>query len=799
MPRSIDAAPAPRRALGGVAAIARDPFRWAEPEIVEIKGPTTLADLVRGASLDPRAQPVIAQVDGVWVLQRDWPARPIGALSMVVVMALPQGGGGGGGGAGKSSLALALAIAATIATSIVAPMAGAFVATSLGFAASGIAASIATAVVGAAIAAGSAMLINAIVPPNRPQEQTRGGFSPTYTLSARGNHARIGDAIPVLYGRHIVYPDFAASPWQVIINEDQYLNQVLLISQGEVEIERIAYGETPITDLADITYEVVGPGGTITLFNPHVYVAPEVGSGIRLKAPNENGGGAAFSAGDDIDPGDPLPAGPFPACPPGKVTANIDVLMAFPGGIGYTNDTGANVAMTMTWTVEARKVTDDGVPIGGWITVATTSRAEYTTITRRQMNSYVLPEVARWQVRVTRTNDFAAISSARNEMVWIGLQGRMTGGRDLGDVTVLVIRARATDQIHGAMANQLNVLATRKLPIWNGTSWSAPTATRSIAWAAADLLRNTTYGAGLAEARIDKAWLLAVASTWATRGDTFDAVFDTSQTVWDALQVIMRAGRAKPFYQGGVVRFHRDAEQTLPVAMFSPRNMVQGSFKLEFGMPVVGETADGVEVEYMSDLTWRTATVIRGVAGATPSNPARERLMGVVGVDQATREAEYMAAANRYRRVFASFTTELDALVVAFGDLIAIAHDVPRWGQAGRVVAWDAATRTVRLAPPISAPDAATLTLQFRTPTGAVSDVVAVTTRVDATTLVLAEAPELDGTLIEMVVTGAQEPTTWMLGWAGQETKRALVTGIQPRGDRVEVMCVLEDDRVHVN
>jgi hypothetical protein len=47
-----------------------------------------------------------------------------------------------------------------------------------------------------------------------------------------------------------------------------------------------------------------------------------------------------------------------------------------------------------------------------------------------------------------------------------------------------------------------------------------------------------------------------------------------------------------------------------------------------------------------------------------------------------------MAAANRYRRRMVNFRTELEGLIPTYGDLIAIAHDMPRWGESGDVVAY---------------------------------------------------------------------------------------------------------------
>ena len=72
------------------------------------------------------------------------------------------------------------------------------------------------------------------------------------------------------------------------------------------------------------------------------------------------------------------------------------------------------------------------------------------------------------------------------------------------------------------------MIATRKLPVWTGTAWTAPQATRSIAWAIADAARNASYGARLVDSRLDLDGLKALDALWSARGDSFDARFDTS-------------------------------------------------------------------------------------------------------------------------------------------------------------------------------------------------------------------------------------------------------------------------------
>lgn len=100
--------------------------------------------------------------------------------------------------------------------------------------------------------------------------------SQTYSLQGQGNHARLGQPIPVFYGRHIIYPDLAAMPYTRYENDDQILYQLHCIGQGKYDLESIRIEDTPISSFEEINYEVLAPGQTITLFDADVVTAPEV-------------------------------------------------------------------------------------------------------------------------------------------------------------------------------------------------------------------------------------------------------------------------------------------------------------------------------------------------------------------------------------------------------------------------------------------------------------------------------------------------------------------------------------------
>ena len=764
--------------------VRRNPFDPRQRDIVEIDGPESLHDLARRHGIDPGVQPVVASVNGRYVLQRDWMTRRVDCTDLVAFDALPAGSGRSGGGS-KNTLGLVLSIAVSVlAVAVGGPIAGA-----LGFTAGTFGFTAASGAISAAFAIGGSVLINTIVPPQAAA--TLGGEraslaapSPVYNLSARGNQARLGGVIPVVYGRHIIYPSFAATPYSTYSLNWQYLYLTLVVGQGHYDIEEINIGSSPISSFAEVDYEIVEPGEAVTLFDPNCYSAPEV-TGQQMRATNE--------VGHDW-------IGPFTAAPPDTETNLIQVDMLFPRGVYAADELGNITALTLQWTVEARVIDDNGVPAGPYFVLAYDFYTGATLAPLRISNTWAPPTNARHQVRVQRTDAKSTNARDAHEIAWAGLKSFVEGPSTFGDVTVIAVKARATDNLNSRTAALFNVVATRKLPTWNGATWSDPIATRSIAWAIADVVRNATYGAGLPDTRLDLDALLALDDVWALRGDTFDAVVDQPSTIWEALTRIARTGRASPYYQAGMIRFHRDAEQTLPVAMYTAANIVLDSVGLDFVLPAPGQAADGVIGEYMDQRTWLPATVTSGVSGGEATNPAREQLFGIVDADQAARETAYMAHANRYRRAFVTFRTELDGMIPSVGDLIIIAHDLPRWGVSGAITGWDAATLIMTLDQEIDLDPDQVNTVRVRSATGAPSLSVLIAPGPSRNQILLAEVPATSsGAPMAIVLGGRQESTHYAIGRADQTPRQAIVSSIIPRGTTVEIRAAIEDVRVHAN
>ena len=741
----------------------RNPFQPSQREVVVTHPSQTIRQWLDKQGIAEFDQPTVCIKNGAAVLRGDWAVTQIDGL--VIFIALPQGGGGGGGG--KNPLNTVLMIAVMVVATVYGGPLGA----SLGFSGN-----LATAVGSAIIMTAGTALVSALVPlptPNMPSFSSGGGLSqpsPTYSLQGQGNYARLAQPIPVIYGRHLVYPDLAATPYGEYQGNEQYLHQLHCIGLGEYDIEQIRIEDTPIASFEEVNFQIVSPGSSVTLFNPDVVTAPEV-AGQELLSGSWTGGFA-------INPAD------------SEVThIGIDVLL--PRGLYYANDTGGLEVRSASWKIEVRAIDTEGDPVGNWLTLGSESMSAATTTPQRLSFKYPV-SLGRYEVRATRIDSKDTSSRVGHEVRWSEARGYLAGGVAFPDnVTLLAIRMRATDNLSQRSSRLINCIVTRKLPVWSASSgWSSALPTRSIAWAYADILR-ASYGAKLTDERIDLAALAQLDQVWTSRGDKFDGVFDQQVTVWEALTRAARCGRAVPFLQGGIVRLVRDESRTLPVALFSTRNIVKNSLKIQYVMPGE-ETADAVTVEFFSSRTWKPDEVTVSLPGSSSTNPAKLRLFGCTTEAHAMREGLYLAAANRYRRRIITLRTELEGLIPTYGDLIAIAHDMPSWGTGGEIVAWDPDSLIATLSEPVGFIDEQSHVMALRRRDGGVSGPHAVTLGGDTQQVVFAEPPQIP------IETGlSAERTHFAFGIAEQWSLMARVIAVRPRGEQVEITCVAEHPAVH--
>lgn len=593
--------------------------------------------------------------------QARWGSYLLEEEKPLVLMTMPLGGGGRGS-TGKQVAGIIAALALTV----VAPYAGPAIATALSLG------TFAGHLITGAILAGGAYFLGRVAMKevaNTPTEPDQ-----VYTATASSNRYNPLGVVPVLYGRLRYPPFFATTPYSEYVDNDHYLYQVFCVTAGHADIHKIFFGETEVWDSStgysdsfeDITFEFISPDSTeITLFPAGVITSSSVGT-------------------QEI-PDPPSILGPFPVNAAGENNRinRIAVDIVFSRGLNLTDDRGRIQPAAADIKADYRAIDDSGNPIGSWIPFVTGAGQDgaerFWGATRQPLRFTRFADVSdgRYEVRMYATfPPFPVDSEISNRSVWAGLKGYLVGFTVPTYTTLIAARIRANDDFNGFSANELFVEATRKLPTYDAVEevWTTPVATRSIAWAAADILRNQYYGGQRSDNAYNLDWLTAYAPFWQDREDFFDAIFDRPWTLLAALTATLRCGRAHYVRVGGVIDFVRDEARDIKRAVFTPDNIVAGSLSREliFFEP---ETPDSAYVQFLNADTWRMEEVLAYIPAIGNTKAINLDLFGITNRDHAWREGVTEVAANAYRnRERIVFTGDLEGKLLVRLDPILVDH-----------------------------------------------------------------------------------------------------------------------------
>lgn len=471
-------------------------------------------------------------------------------------------------------------------------------------------------------------------------------------------------------------------------------------------------------------------------------------------------------------------AGPFAACPAGETTNTIEVDFFLPQGQGKID--GDTVVSFDT----KRQVEVQWREIGAttWnsqtYTIDNATRDQLGFTYRLSLGSAIRPEVRVRRVQA-ESNEIADL----DRIEWLGLKARLPTVTSYAGVTTMAVTLEGTDQIGSQSNNQINLVATRKLPPVSG---GTPATTRSIADATAYVARSLGYG----DDQINISELERLDGIWQPRGDTFDFVISDG-TALDAMKMMLRAGFADVTLDNGVITPVRDEPRTQLEDGYSPENMT-APLRRQFSGKQPDE-ADGVEVEYTNADTWTTETVMCTLPGDQQIKVDKIKLDGVTDRTRAWRIGMRRRRAQRYRRWTYSFNTELDALNSQYLSYVPLLDDIPGYGKVAILEGIEADRITV--SEPMEFEAGKSHVVAYRDENGETIGPFPCTQGPDEYTL-LTEIPQP----WPAVLPADREPTHVYFGTTERWSFPALITDISPQGPAsVGVEAVNYDPRVYAD
>lgn len=417
-------------------------------------------------------------------------------------------------------------------------------------------ANIGGALLGAGVAIAGATLVNWMIP-----AANEGGDreKPTYTISGWQNRANPDGPVPSIVGRHRIAPVFAAPSYSEIVGDQHFIRALFLVGYGQYEISDLRIKETPIGNYEDVEYQVRdGSNGDAVTLYPQQVIEENVGAELRRdRLRDENG--------DPIGIG---PTSPVVRLTAGD-TAEANVILSFPTGLGRAGDTGEIENHTVN--IRIRQRASAG---GSWQEVITLS----VTASQREpffrQHRWTLPSRGRWEIEVTRLTSEPTNPRINERTAWATLQSfRPEYPINFGKrVAVVAVRIRATFQLNGNL-DSLNLLAQRVIPDFDmGTGTWVMRKTRNPA----SIFRHVLQGAESAFPEPDNALDLAQLEDWHNfcrlKGLKYDRIHDFEASLWDVLTDVARAGRASPRHDGRKWGVVIDRPSNLVVAHVNPRN-----------------------------------------------------------------------------------------------------------------------------------------------------------------------------------------------------------------------------------
>lgn len=327
-------------------------------------------------------------------------------------------------------------------------------------------------------------------------------------------------------------------------------------------------------------------------------------------------------------------------------------------------------------------------------------KARQSSALRREFRLEPLPAGAyQVKIKVTRRSHDIESNRAMVRCWWSSVTSIVHDDFSYPNIALIGIKALATDQLSGTPA--LKFLKTRPyVLVWNPIKEVYDReASDNPAWACYDVLHQCAHlqdadtGAWEYEVRgiPAKYMIYNQFKAWADHCEKKNLKVNIEINTLGEMLTVVNANIAA-VGRGKVIRFgtrygcvYDHAQQ--PTQMFGMGNILAGSFSEEFLQ--TSDRANCVELTYTDAVNGHNRETVTMYADSYDTDAeektAQATFNGITSYAQAYREGMYQLYSNRYLVRTISFEANVDAIACTVGDVVLVAHDVPKWAKSGRI------------------------------------------------------------------------------------------------------------------
>ena len=558
--------------------------------------------------------------------------------------------------------------------------------------------------------------------------------SPTYSWDGIQNQAASGVPVPIIYGRHRTGGNFInayVENWEGY----SYLNVLIALSEGPVQaiggITKEAYEQYRTGTNSDgSTYEgTYAEAGFGSRHRNHLAVAlcEAIGDGILID-------GNPIS--DFVTPADNAPVvklryghnpqDPVPGFDESHTFRSLNVQLLYGVPQVFSMETSDATDIQLLFELPALfKVADGGgfsktgIGFSVFWKPYGADDSEYvldgSVYEERETNAPVRLQYrirglnpGRYTVKIEKTVPDSD-SKRQRDLYLKGIDEIGRGGYTYPYTALLGLRIRATSRLRGGLPNITTMVDGRIVETWDpdasgGGQWVSQWSRNPI-WCLYDLVRNRRYGVG---DHVEQDALDRVIDRWKSAaaicdeeiaiygaeaaGQTepryeLDIVLDGRMSATDMIMMICATCQAMIIPSaGGYYPVIDEAQE--PTQIFGMGNIIRGSFAESCAS--LRATPNLIEVQHHdadNDYERDSLEIAdhEGLDAGQPLRRATSFFAGVTRRSQALRLGAWQLKDAKYNIRMASWRAGIDAIGCQAGDVIGLSHDVPQWGESGRV------------------------------------------------------------------------------------------------------------------